>query len=114
MFDFEAYVDHNTGWIPGPIGALGKQFARIRFGIEWAELDQIARADQFDVPVLAIHGADDDISPISGTEQFVAARPGEVELLRIEGATHGDAWNVAVAEYEEAVVAFVQRVAGES
>ncbi len=111
---FEAYVDHNTGWIPGPIGALGKQFARIRFGIEWAELDQIARADQFDVPVLAIHGADDDISPISGTEQFAAARPGEVELLRIGGATHGDAWNVAVADYEEAVVSFVQRIAGES
>ena len=62
----------------------------------------------------AIHGVDDDISPISGTEQFVAARPGEVELLRIEGATHGDAWNVAVSEYEEAVVSFVQRVAGEN
>ncbi|GMQ86443.1 MAG: alpha/beta fold hydrolase [Acidimicrobiia bacterium] len=114
VLDFEAYVDHNTGWIPGPIAALGKQFARIRFGIEWAELDQIARADQFDVPVLAIHGAADDVSPISVTEQFAAARPGEVELLSIEAAGHGDAWNVATADYEEAVVSFVQRIAEEN
>jgi hypothetical protein len=34
--------------------------------------------------------------------------------LRIGGATHLDAWNVAVADYEEAVVSFVRRIAGES
>ena len=111
VLDFEAFVDHNTGWIPRPIGALGKQLARIRFGVEWAELDQLARADQFDVPVLAIHGIDDEISPIEITEAFASARPNDVELLRITGAGHGDAWNVALEVYEEAVIEFVQRVA---
>ena len=111
VLDFEAFVDHNMGWIPGPIGALGKQFARIRFGVEWAELDQLARADQFDVPVLAIHGIDDDVSPISITEAFAQARPNDVELIRIAQGRHGDAWNVAVEDYEEAVVSFVQRIA---
>jgi hypothetical protein len=111
VLDFEAYVDHNTGWIPGPIGALGKQFARIRFGIEWAELDQIDRADQFDVPILAIHGVQDQIAPIAITEAFAAARPDDVELLRIGAARHGDSWNVGITRYEDAVVAFVSRIA---
>ncbi len=111
ILDFEAFVDHNTGWIPGPIGALGKQFARLRFGVEWAELDQLARADQFDVPILVIHGVDDQISPISVIEEFAGSRPNDVELLKISGAGHGDSWNVAVIRYEEAVVEFVQRIA---
>ena len=113
VLDFEAFVDHNTGWIPGPIGALGKQFARLRFGVEWAELDQLARADQFDVPILVIHGVDDQISPISVIEEFAGSRPNDVELLKIGGAEHGDSWNVAVIRYEEAVVEFVQRIAEE-
>ena len=114
VLDFEAFVDHNTGWIPGPIGALGKQFARIRFGTEWAELDQLERSDQFDVPILAIHGGADDIAPIAITEEFAAANPSDVELLRIERAAHGDAWNIARERYEEAVVDFVQSVVEES
>jgi uncharacterized protein len=111
VLDFEAFVDHNTGWIPGPIGALGKQLARIRFGVEWSELDQVERADQFDVPILAIHGTDDDEAPIDVTEAFAAASPTEVDVLRIPGAGHGDAWNVDAADYEEAVVEFVRRIA---
>jgi hypothetical protein len=114
VLDFEAFVDHNTGWIPGPIGALGKQFARIRFGTEWAELDQLERSDQFDVPILAIHGAADEAVPIEIIEQFAASGRNAVELLRIERAAHGDAWNVATDRYEEAVVNFVQRIAEES
>jgi hypothetical protein len=114
VLDFEAFVDHNTGWIPSPIGALGKQFARIRFGIEWAELDQLDRSDQFDVPILVIHGTDDEIAPISITEQFAEANASDVALLRIAGARHGDAWNVVGERYEEAVVEFVQRIAGEN
>ncbi len=111
VLDFEAFVDHNSGWIPAPIGDLGKQLARVRFGLEWSELDQIDRAEQFDIPILAIHGTDDEIAPIGITEEFAAARPEDVELVRIDGARHGDAWNVARERYEEAVVEFVTRIA---
>jgi len=111
VLDFEAFVDHNTGWIPGPIGALGKQFARIRFGTEWAELDQLERSDQFDVPILAIHGSADPLAPIAITEEFAAASTTDVELVTIIGGGHGDAWNVARDRYEQAVVEFVQRIA---
>lgn len=111
VLDFEAYVDDNTGWIPAPIGMLGRQFARIRFGIEWAELDQVDRANQFDVPILAIHGTEDEEVPIEATESFAAASPSDVQLLRIASGGHGDTWNVAAAEYEEAVVEFVRRIA---
>ncbi len=114
VLDFEAFVDHNTGWIPAPIGALGRQFARIRFGTEWAELDQLERSDQFDVPILAIHGAADEAVPIEIIERFAASGRNAVELLRIERAAHGDTWNVATDRYEEAVVNFVQRIAEES
>jgi fermentation-respiration switch protein FrsA (DUF1100 family) len=52
--------------------------------------------------------------PIEIIEQFAASGRNAVELLRIERAAHGDAWNVATDRYEEAVVDFVQRIAQES
>jgi pimeloyl-ACP methyl ester carboxylesterase len=46
--DLEGIMDYGSGPVTRFIDELGQQLARIRFGMEWSELDQIARADQFE------------------------------------------------------------------
>lgn len=109
--DLEGTMDYGSGPVTRFVDELGQQLARIRFGIEWSELDQVARADQFDVPILALHGARDETIPIEITEAFAAARPDLVQFLRFEQAGHGDLWNVDTARYEAAVMSFVDGLA---
>ena len=109
--DLEGTMDYGSGPVARFVGELGQQLARIRFGMEWSELDQIARADQFDVPILALHGAQDEVSPIEITEAFAAARPDLVKFLRFEQGGHGDLWNVDSARYESAVMSFIDELA---
>jgi hypothetical protein len=106
--DLAGALDYNSGPIASFVGDLGQQMARLRFGMEWDELDQVARADQFDVPILALHGARDEIAPIAITEAFVAARPDLARLVRFEQGGHGDLWNVDRARYEAEVMAFLE------
>lgn len=105
--DLAGGLNYNSGPVATFVGDLGQQMARLRFGMEWDELDQVARADQFDVPILALHGARDEVAPIAITEAFVAARPDLARLVRFEQGSHGDLWNVDRARYETEVMAFL-------
>lgn len=109
--DLAGALDYNSGPVASFVGDLGQQLARLRFGMEWEELDQVARADQFDVPILALHGARDEVAPIAITESFVAARPDIARLVRFEQGGHGDLWNVDRARYEAEVMAFLESFA---
>ena len=111
VLDIEGVMDYDSGPIARFVGELGQQLARIRFGMEWSELDQVSRADQFDVPILALHGAQDEESPIAITEAFAAARPDIVQFLRFEQGGSGDLWNVDTARYEPAVMSFIDGLA---
>lgn len=106
--DLAGALDYNSGPVASFVGYLGQQMARLRFGMEWDELDQVARADQFDVPILALHGARDEIAPIAITEAFVAARPDLARLVRFEQGGHGDLWNIDRTRYESQVMAFLE------
>jgi hypothetical protein len=106
--DLAGALNYNSGPVASLVGDLGQQMARLRFGMEWDELDQVARADQFDVPILALHGARDEVAPIAITEAFVAARPDLARLVRFEQGAHGNLWNIDRARYETEVMAFLE------
>ena len=108
VLDLAGSLNYNSGPVATLIGELGQEMARLRFGMEWDELDQVARADQFDVPVLALHGARDEVAPIEITERFVSARPDIARLVRFEQGAHGDLWNVDRSRYEAEVMAFLE------
>ena len=108
VLDLAGSLNYNSGPVATLVGELGQEMARLRFGMEWDELDQVARADQFDVPVLALHGARDEVAPIEITETFVSARPDIARLVRFEQGAHGDLWNVDRSRYEAEVMAFLE------
>lgn len=97
--------------IPAVVSAAAKGVARIRFGLEWSELDQIARAAEFDVPLLLLHGTEDDVAPIAAVDAFAAALPGSVTYERFEGARRTELWNSNPERYNASVLAFLVEVA---
>jgi uncharacterized protein len=111
VFDLERLVDDHSA-APAAIAQIGQQLAAVRFGVEWRYLDQISRADEFDVPFLLLHGVDDGVVPFSSSEEFAALRPDIAELARFEQGGHGDLWNIDPLRYEAVVTDFLTRVAG--
>ena len=61
--------------------------------ITFAELDPVARAEEFSVPILLMHSDDDGFVPIDGSRRFAAARPDLIEFEVFEGARHTKLWN---------------------
>ncbi|AWB95678.1 alpha/beta hydrolase [Agromyces badenianii] len=74
-------------------GPLGSGLTGIAAPIDVEELDPIARADEFDVPMLLMHSVDDGFVPIDGSRRFAAARPDLIDFEEFEGARHTKLWN---------------------
>jgi len=113
VLDLEEVVDTEAmeRGIPAFFTAGAKAIARLRFGLDWPQLDHVARADEFDMPILLIHGTADDTVPVASSDEFAAARPDIVIYERFDGADHVHAWNVDPTRYSTAVLNFVSGVA---
>ena len=110
MINFNATVDlgANERSLPGPFVDLAKFIAKVRFGVDWGELDYLARATELDPPILLFHGDEDDLVPIETSDALAKARPDIVEYVRVPGARHVGSWNVDPAKYEDAVSNFLR------
>lgn len=96
--------------VPGFIVALAKGLASLRYGVDWGGLDQIRHVDELEIPILLFHGDADEEVPVRSSDLFVEAAAEAEQLVRyerVEGAGHGEAWNVARARYEAAVRTFL-------
>jgi hypothetical protein len=97
--------------VPIALTAVAKQIAAWRFGIDFDELDYVARAAELRVLTLIIHGTADDTVPYAVSAAFAAAAPpGTVTLEAFEGAGHVRAWNVDPERYAAVLGAFLQGV----
>ncbi|SFR76544.1 Alpha/beta hydrolase family protein [Agromyces sp. CF514] len=57
------------------------------------ELDPVARAGEFDVPMLLMHSVDDGFVPIDGSRRLAEARPDLIRFEEFTGARHTKLWN---------------------
>ena len=110
-----AMVDRQmeAGSVPGFLKGWGKALATFRFGVEWAPLDQVSAADEFGVPILLIHGEDDDRVPVRLADALAAARPDLIEYLRVPGAGHLGAFTTDPVATEAALDGFLDRLLAE-
>lgn len=102
--NFEDTVDINAEelGVPGFITAWGKTLSAWRYGVDFEAVDYVARADEFDVPILITHSTTDDLVFIDTSRDFAAAAdPSLVRLEEFEGADHTGLWNSERERYEE-------------
>ncbi len=83
-----------------------------RIDADWDNLDALRHTADFQLPILLFHGDDDEVVPISTSDEFAAALPRWVTYFRAPEAGHVEAWNVDPPLYEKRLRAFLSRAAG--
>jgi pimeloyl-ACP methyl ester carboxylesterase len=97
---------------PRIVGWLGRRLATIRFGMEWNLLNQIDRADEFDVPMLIMLGGEDPVSYPEDIEAFADAVGDLSDRQRFEQGGHTDLWNIDQVRYESVLSVWLQDLLG--
>lgn len=96
--------------VPGFLIGWGKAMATFRFGIDWAEVDHLARAAEVEVPVLLFYGTADQTVPAEHIAEFVGA-VGGVRYVSFEGAAHLEAVDMDPERYAASLGHFLRTVA---
>jgi pimeloyl-ACP methyl ester carboxylesterase len=97
---------------PRIVGWLARRLATIRFGVEWGLLNQVERADEFDVPMLIMLGGEDPVSYPSEIEQFAEAIGDDASRARFEQGGHTDLWNIDQSRYEAVTTSWLRDLIG--
>jgi pimeloyl-ACP methyl ester carboxylesterase len=97
--------------VPGFVPDWARGVATLRFGVDWANTDQLRRAEEFEVPILLIHGSEDQEMPVSSSDAFAELLPDLVTYERFEDAGYLEAWSSDPDRYEAAIRTFLRDVA---
>jgi len=79
-----------------------------RIDADWDSLDAIDHPEDFRLPILLFHGTEDDVVPISSSDDFAAELPRWVTYFRVPEAGHTEEWNVDPRLYEQRLGAFLR------
>jgi pimeloyl-ACP methyl ester carboxylesterase len=97
--------------VPPTVGWVAKFFTSLRINVNWKSIDYVGKAERsLRVPVLAIHGTDDDSIPVEQSIELAEVHPDLVELWQVPGAGHLQAFNTNSDEYITRVLGFLQDV----
>jgi alpha-beta hydrolase superfamily lysophospholipase len=77
--------------------------------IDLHSLDAVARAEEFDVPILLLASEDDGFVPIDGARRFAAARPDLVQFEVFTGARHVKLWNQDPERWSRLIEGWLER-----
>ena len=113
VLDLSAAIDLGAErrGLPGFLTNIARVITSMRFDVDWDALDYLGRADELAVPILLFHGDGDTQVPQRTSEALAERRPDLVTYEAFDGAAHVGAWNADPERYEEAVAAFLERVA---
>lgn len=79
-----------------------------RIDVDWSALDYESHLDDFQLPILLFHGAEDRLVPEESSEKLAEAIPERVTYVVAPQAGHVQAWNVAPALYERRLRRFLE------
>lgn len=99
--------------IPGPLippvlyGT--RMVAGLKAGFDVGDVEHEPFLATTSIPMLLIHGPEDDYVPIGPTDRVAARRPAGLTYERIPGAGHVEGWNTDPRRYARAVRTFLSR-----
>ena len=93
----------------GPSLLVTELFARIFAGFSLTQKDTCKVLKNAKIPVLMIHGLEDDFVPSYMTQQGFDACCSEKELLMVENAGHGTSFLADKQTYTERVIMFLEK-----
>ena len=94
----------------GPSYLLVKLGAKIYGGLDVEETSAVESLKKAKVPILFIHGVDDDFVPCYMTHQNYEACTSDKSLILVEKAGHGMSYYVDMKKVEDGVYAFLDKI----
>ena len=88
---------------------ITNELARKYAGYALDTMNMEEYVEQTRLPILFIHGSQDDFAPVSMSKRLYAKCQGEKMLLVIQGAGHGQGYYKAPGQYQQAVEAFLEK-----
>ncbi len=105
-----AYLFHLPSF---PVLHIASQIAFWRSGYNFTQADSVKQIARAKVPVLFIHGSEDNFVHTDMVYRVYEACPAEKQLLVVEGAGHGNSYNHSPELYFDTVFRFIGKYAGE-
>ena len=114
VVDLEGVVSRWSGenGTPRIVGWLARRLVTVRFGVEWSLLNQIDRADEFDVPMLIMLGGEDPVTYPTEIERFAEELGDQATRTRFEQGGHTDLWNIDQSRYEAVITTWLNDLIG--
>lgn len=106
---FSHILKKNYHQPPFPILYLANSYCSQLAGYSFDKVNNLQDINKIKVPVLFIHGAEDDFVPTQMSQKMYAARQGEKDLLIIPGAGHGESYYTATELYQKTVRDFLKK-----
>ena len=100
--------------VPGWLTQVASLCAKVKYGYSYHDMRPIDSLKDNTVPILFIHGENDEFIPFIHSEAMQKATKGYSELHLIPGASHAMSIFAAPEEYRGYVEAFLNRVLAEN
>jgi pimeloyl-ACP methyl ester carboxylesterase len=105
VFEFNAEQMSLPGFLSLPV----QWTIDARIDPNWDSLHALNHTEDFHLPILLFHTAEDDLVPISTSEAFAKALPHWVTYHRVPIGGHTEAWNVNPALYDARLKRFLEQ-----
>jgi hypothetical protein len=111
VLDWRSVLEFNAEQmgLPGFLSLPVQWTIDARVDPNWDNLNALDHAEDFHLPILLFHTAEDDLVPISTSEAFANALPHWVTYYRIPIGGHTEAWNVNPTLYDGRLKRFLEQ-----
>jgi uncharacterized protein len=110
VLDWRSLIEFNSEQIglPGFLGLPVEWMIDARANPDWDSLDALKHPEDFRLPILLFHSTEDDLVPVSTSDNFAAELPRWVTYYRVPIVGHTESWNLNPALYDRRLKRFLK------
>jgi alpha-beta hydrolase superfamily lysophospholipase len=105
LFEFNA---EQTG-LPGFLGTPVEWMIDARVNPDWDSLDALQHPEDFHLPILLFHSTEDELVPISTSDDLASELPRWVTYYRVPVVGHTESWNLNPRLYDRRLSRFLKK-----
>jgi alpha-beta hydrolase superfamily lysophospholipase len=109
VLDWRSLIEFNSEQIglPGFLGMPVEWMIDARANPDWDSLDALQHPEDFHLPILLFHSTEDELVPISTSDDFAAELPRWVTYYRVPLVGHTESWNLNPRLYDRRLSRFL-------
>jgi acetyl esterase/lipase len=111
VLDWRSLIEFNSEQIglPGFLGMPVEWMIDARVNPDWDSLDALQHPEDFHLPILLFHSTEDELVPISTSDDFAAELPRWVTYYRVPIVGHTESWNLNPHLYDRRLSRFLKK-----